>query len=127
MHALEVRGRMPVYVFNTNAYDKKETIKLLEGKIDVYLPDLKYMDAHLAGRYSDTPDYPQIASQAIREMFRQKGSSISLGDDGSIESGLIIRHLVLPGQIENSKKCLRFIAEELSPSVHISLMSQYYP
>ena len=127
IRALETKGRKSVYVFNTNAYDKKETIESLDGVIDVYLPDLKYMDSELAGRYSDTPHYPDVAAKSIKEMFRQKGSNIALGDDGIIESGLIIRHLVLPGQIENSKRCLRFIAEELSTAVHVSLMAQYYP
>jgi putative pyruvate formate lyase activating enzyme len=85
------------------------------------------MDENLAREYSDTPDYPAIATAAIKEMYRQKGANILLGDDDVIHSGLIIRHLVLPGHVENSKAVLRWIAEELSPSVHISLMSQYYP
>ncbi len=127
INALIGRGRNPVYVFNTNGYDRKETITSLEDVMDVYLPDLKYMDEELAERYSGAPDYPAVAGDALKEMFRQKGSSIFLDDNGVIEAGMIIRHLVLPGQVENSKQCLRFIAEELSPSVHISLMSQYYP
>ena len=127
MRALEVRGRRPVYVMNTNGYDKRETIASLEGLIDVYLPDLKYMDGALARRFSQALDYPDVAGAALKEMFRQKGSNIWLGEDGIAESGLIIRHLILPGHVENSKACLRFIAEELSPSVHVSLMAQYYP
>jgi len=127
IRALNRRSPKPIYVFNTNAFDKPETLELLKDEIDVYLPDLKYMDSELARRYSDTPDYPQVASQALREMFRQKGSSLRFSGDGLIESGLIIRHLILPGHIENSKRCLRFIAEELSASIHVSLMSQYYP
>jgi putative pyruvate formate lyase activating enzyme len=127
MRKLESRGRKPVYVFNTNAYDKRETIESLERVMDVYLPDLKYMDDDLAVRYSDAPGYPDIAAEALKEMYRQKGPDIVLDDRGVIESGMIIRHLVLPGHVQNSKECLRFIAEELSPSVHISLMSQYYP
>jgi len=125
--ALESSGRHPFFVFNSNAYDKLETVKSLEGVIDVWLPDLKYMDEKLGREYSDAKDYPRIATAAIKEMFYQKGSSIRLDDDGNIESGLIIRHLVLPGHIDNSKAVLRWIAEELSPSVHISLMSQYHP
>jgi putative pyruvate formate lyase activating enzyme len=127
IRALESRGLRPIYVMNTNAYDKKEAIQALEGLIDVYLPDLKYMDNDLARRFSQTPDYPEVAAMAIKEMYRQKGSNIILDDDGVAESGLIIRHLILPGQIKNSKKCLRLIAEELSTSVHVSLMAQYYP
>lgn len=125
--ALKIRKRRPVFLYNTNGYDKKRTIQSLEGIIDVYLPDLKYVDARLARDYSDTPSYPEIATKAIREMYRQKGADLRLDSEGLIESGLIIRHLVLPGHVENSRAVLRFIAEELSPDVHISLMSQYYP
>jgi len=127
MNVLEARGRHPVYVFNSNGYDLVKTIRELEGRVQVYLPDLKYMDDGLAKQYSDVPRYTEVATSALREMFRQKGSNIFLTDDGTIESGLIIRHLVLLGHVENSKAVLRFIAEELSPSVHVSLMSQYYP
>ncbi len=127
IQTLKARGRQPIFVFNTNGYDTVETIGDLEGTIQVYLPDLKYMDNNLAEKYSDTPRYVEHATAAIREMYRQVGSTIRLNDEGVIESGLIIRHLVLPGEVENSKAVLRFIAEELSPSVHVSLMSQYYP
>ncbi len=127
MKALESRGRNPVYVFNTNSYDRTATIESFEDSMSVYLPDLKYMDEALAVEYSGAPDYPRIATQAIKEMYRQKGPDIVLDEDGVIKSGLIIRHLVLPGHVENSRECLRFIAEELSTSVHVSLMSQYYP
>ncbi len=127
MKALKALGRNPVYVFNTSSYDKVETIKAFDGEMQVYLPDLKYMDEALCRKYSDTPNYPEIACAAIKEMFYQKGSNIRLDDDGLIESGLIIRHLVMPGQIENSKAVLRWIANELSPSVHVSLMAQYRP
>lgn len=125
--ALAVRGRRPTTVMNTNAYDKVETLRSLEPLIDVYLPDLKYMDEDLALRFSDGPDYPEVATRALKEMFRQKESSLHLGADGLARSGLILRHLVLPGQVENSKRCLRFIAEELSPDVHLSLLAQYHP
>ena len=127
INALMARDRKPTFVFNTSSYDRVETIKSLDGVIDVWLPDLKYLDDRLGRAYSDTPNYPNIACAAIKEMFYQKGSSIRLDDNGLITSGLIIRHLVLPGQVENSKRILRWIAAELSPSVHISLMSQYHP
>ncbi len=127
IRVLRARGHDPVFVFNTNGYDRAETIRRLEGTVQVYLPDLKYLDNELAAAYSDTPDYVEQATAAIREMYRQKGSSIRLDEEGVIESGMIIRHLVLPGEVENSKAVLRFIAEELSSAVHISLMSQYYP
>ncbi len=127
INTLSARDRKPTYVFNTSSYDKIETIKALEGTIDVWLPDLKYMDEKMGRAYSDTPDYPAIACAAIKEMFYQKGSNIWLDDNDCITSGLIIRHLVLPGRVENSKKVLQWIADELSPSVHVSLMSQYHP
>jgi len=124
---LRQRGRRPRYVFNTNAYDRVEIIRDLEPLIDIYLPDLKYMDDELGRALSDAPHYPRFATAAIREMFRQKGAEVAVDDDGDAVSGLIIRHLVLPGQIENSKAVLSWIARELSPSVHVSLMAQYHP
>jgi putative pyruvate formate lyase activating enzyme len=124
---LESIGYQPVKVYNSNGYDKPETIKSLEGIIDVYLPDFKYMDPEISSDYSDTADYPEVASLSLKEMYRQKGSVLHLADNGTAESGIIIRHLILPGHIENSRKVLRFIAEEISPRLHISLMSQYYP
>jgi len=127
IEAIRSDGLNPTFVMNTNAYDKVETLTSLEGMIDVYLPDLKYMDSDLAARYSATPDYPEVATAAIAEMYRQKGAQIELDNEGLIRSGLIVRHLVLPGQIENSKQCLRFVAEQLSPEIHLSVMSQYHP
>ncbi|RKX29745.1 MAG: radical SAM protein [Candidatus Zixiibacteriota bacterium] len=124
---LHHRGRRPVLVYNTNGYDLKEAIENLEGVIDVYLPDFKYIDEELGRRLSDAPHYPEIAGAAIGEMFRQKGADIKLDKDNLITSGLIIRHLVLPGYIDNSKGVLRYIAENYSSDIHISLMSQYYP
>ncbi len=120
-------GRAPVVVMNTNAYDRPGTLASLEGIVDLYLPDFKYMDADLAQELSGAADYPEIALAALREMYRQKGSNLSMREDGTAASGLIVRHLVLPGRVENSMAVLRAIAEELSPSVHLSLMSQYYP
>ncbi|HNU92061.1 MAG TPA: radical SAM protein [Spirochaetota bacterium] len=127
IEAIRLVGKDYTVVMNTNAYDKKETIESLEGFVDVYLPDFKYADSDLALEYSGVRDYPVAGVRALREMFRQKGAGLHLRPDGTARSGLIIRHLVLPGHVENSKNCLRIIAEELSPSVHISLMSQYHP
>ena len=120
-------GRNPIFVYNTNGYDKPETLKLLETEIDVYLPDFKYMDHDLAFRYSQAADYPEVALVAIREMYRQKGSSLILNERGIAEWGLIVRHLVLPGAVDQSIEVLKTIAGEISPNLHISLMSQYYP
>jgi putative pyruvate formate lyase activating enzyme len=125
--ALKTRGHNQPFIYNSNGYDKAEIIRSLENTIQVYLPDLKYMDDELAKRCSDAPNYVEYATSAIKEMYRQKGANIYLDDDGYIQFGLIIRHLVIPGQIENSKMVLRFIAEELSPDIHVSLMSQYHP
>jgi putative pyruvate formate lyase activating enzyme len=127
IQCIEALGYTPTWVFNTNGYDKVETLRSLEGIIDVYLPDFKYMDRDLADEYSDAPDYPEVAGAALKEMFRQKGATLHLSEDGTAESGMIIRHLVLPGHKENSLKVLNFIAEELSANLHISLMSQYFP
>lgn len=125
--ALNELGRNPTIVYNTNAYDCVETLRRLEDLVDVYLPDLKYMDAALANRYSRAKDYPEVAAQAIREMYRQKGSSLITDEADVALRGILVRHLVLPGQIENSLAVLRFLAEEISTSIHISLMSQYAP
>jgi putative pyruvate formate lyase activating enzyme len=127
IYALQEKNRSPVIVYNTNSFDRVETLKSLENLIDVYLPDFKYADNKLAIEYSDTPDYAETAIKALREMVRQKGTSIRLNDEGQAESGVIIRHLVLPGHVDNSIDALRLIAEEISPFVHVSLMSQYFP
>jgi len=127
VEALRAKGRRPVVVMNTNAYDKASVIASLADIVDVYLPDFKYMDHSLALELSGAWNYPEVALAALREMHRQKGSDIMLREDGTAASGLIVRHLILPGQVENSKAVLRAIAQELSPSVHVSLMSQYYP
>ncbi|MBN2764350.1 MAG: radical SAM protein [Bacteroidales bacterium] len=125
--ALKDAGHYPVMVYNTNGYDRPGMLKDLEEKIDIYLPDFKYMDSELAGRFSGAHDYPDVAKRSVKEMYRQKGSSLRLSETGLALNGLIIRHLVLPGFTNDSIKILRWIAEELSPMVHISLMAQYYP
>ena len=125
--SLTARNRREVFVYNSNGYDCQEVIRTLERDIDVYLPDLKYMDDRLAAEYSDTPNYIRYATATVKEMYRQKSAEIVVDNDGYIQSGLVIRHLILPGHVENSKEVLRFIAEELSPDVYISLMSQYWP
>jgi len=127
MRGLKERGLSPITVYNTNGYDTFETIRSLTGLIDVYLPDYKYVTPELAKAFSGASDYPEIAFRAIKEMYYQKGSTLSLDESGRAENGLLIRHLVLPGHAEESKKVLRTIAEELSPGIHLSLMSQYHP
>lgn len=127
VNALNQRGYKPVIVYNTNSFDKVETLQLLENVVDVYLADFKYSDATLAEKLSDAHAYPYIALKAIKEMYRQKGNVLHLNDNGEILSGLIIRHLVLPGFIDNSKNILKIISEEISTNITISLMSQYTP
>ena len=124
---LNSRNIYPTTVYNTNSYDKVETLRSLSGMIDIYLPDYKYVSGAMASEYSDAGDYPIVALKAIKEMYYQKGSTLRVDDNGIAENGMLIRHLVLPGHVEESKNVLRSIAEELSPGVHLSLMSQYHP
>jgi len=124
---LNGRGLKPITVYNTNGYDRPEVIDSLDGLIDVYLPDYKYVSPGIAAEYSDAPDYPEVALKAVKRMYFQKGSTLPVDKEGRAENGMLIRHLVLPGHVEESKKVLRTIAEELSPGVHLSLMSQYHP
>jgi putative pyruvate formate lyase activating enzyme len=125
--ALNKEGYKPIIVYNTNAYDKPETLRSLGEIVDVYLPDYKYEDPALASRWSDAADYPATACYAIKEMYRQKGNYLQMNPNGKVEKGLIIRHLVLPGAVGNSIKVLRTIAAEISNRTAISLMSQYWP
>jgi putative pyruvate formate lyase activating enzyme len=113
-------------VYNSNGYDNLETLKHLDGIIDIYLPDLKYADNYLAKKYSGIPDYAETARAALKEMYRQVGL-LKVDHQGVAQKGLIIRHLVLPNNISESKECLRWIAQELSAEVTLSLMAQYYP
>ncbi|USF27451.1 hypothetical protein N510_002397 [Firmicutes bacterium ASF500] len=120
------RPPVPV-VFNTGGYDKTDTLRALEGKIDVYLPDLKYLDGDTAGRYSAAPNYPEAAQEAIREMVRQTGPC-RFDDDGLLSRGTIIRHLILPGQLNQAKAVMDWVAREFpAGTVLFSLMSQYTP
>lgn len=127
INGLNLRGLNPTMVYNTNSYDKLDTIRSLAGLIDVYLPDYKYYTSEISSMYSDASDYPAVALKAIKEMYYQKGSVLSIDENGMAENGLLIRHLVLPGHVEESKNILKSIAEEISTGVHISLMSQYHP
>jgi putative pyruvate formate lyase activating enzyme len=124
---LRQAGLNPTFVYNTNAYDRAEEIRGLENYIDVFLPDMKYMDDKNSFLFSDAKNYPEFAKPAIKEMYRQKGSTLHYNETGQVTNGLIIRHLILPGLTEDSKAVLQWIAWELSPSVAISLMAQYYP
>lgn len=123
---LNTRGYKPVIVYNTNAYDRPEVIESLDGLVDVFLPDFKYVSPETARKYSGAKDYPEVALAALKKMYYLRGSKLLLDDEGRAERGLLIRHLVLPGHVNESIDLLRTIADELSTGVHLSLMSQYY-
>ena len=124
--ALEVSPGVPV-VWNSGGYELPETLRTLEGAVQVYLPDLKYADNALAARYSGAADYFETAAAAIREMFRQVGRC-EFDNEGILQHGVVIRHLLLPGALENTKAVLDWIAENFAPGeVLVSLMSQYTP
>ena len=113
-------------IYNSNGYENIETIKKLNGYIDVYLPDLKYYDDEIAYKYSGINNYFENAKSAILEMQKQVGAP-KLNENGIIQKGLIIRHLVLPNNIENSEKILRWIKSNINEEVYISIMAQYFP
>ena len=113
-------------VYNTNAYENVETIKALEGYIDIYLPDLKYYDDELAFKYSGIRNYFDNATKAIKEMYNQVGVPV-IDENGIMKRGLMIRHLVLPSCIQNTKDVLRWINENIDNNVFVSVMAQYFP
>lgn len=113
-------------IYNTNGYEKIETLKALQGYIDVYLPDLKYYSNKLSIKYSKVNNYFSVATEAIKEMYRQVGTP-KFNEDGIIQSGIIIRHLVLPNHIQNSKNILKWIKENMPQDVYVSIMAQYFP
>ena len=114
-------------LYNTSGYDTVETIRLLEGVVDIYLPDSKYADDTVSGRLSGFRGYVASNRAALYEMYRQVGEELVLDNEGIARHGLIIRHLVLPHELSQTTEVLRWIAEKLSSRVHISLMSQYFP
>ncbi|MEL4105498.1 radical SAM protein [Oscillospiraceae bacterium WX1] len=114
-------------VWNSGGYDSVQTLRRFEGKVQIYLPDMKYALSEPADRYSCAADYPETAKKAILEMFRQTGPYV-MGDDGLLKSGVIIRHLVLPGQLDNTYRVIDWVSETFHPGdVLFSLMSQYTP
>lgn len=113
-------------VYNTNSYENVETIKMLEGYIDVYLPDLKYYSNELSKKYSKANNYFENATKAIQEMYRQVGAP-KFDDNGMITKGVIIRHLVLPNYMQNTKNILKWIKENMPEDVYVSVMAQYFP
>lgn len=120
------KGLQLPLVWNSNGYEKVDALALLEGIVDIYLPDMKYSDEEPAVRFSSAPGYRDINRAAIREMFRQTGH-LSLDDEGIARRGLIIRHLVLPDRAAGSRETLKWIAETLGTETHLALMNQYFP
>jgi putative pyruvate formate lyase activating enzyme len=121
------RGLRIPLLYNTSGYDSVETLRLLEGVIDIYLPDSKYADDEVARQLSGYQDYVQHNRAALLEMRRQVGAELVLDDKGLARRGMIVRHLVLPHGLSQTPQVLRWIAEHLSPQIHISLMAQYFP
>ena len=117
--------KIPI-VYNTNSYENVETIEELEGFIDVYLPDLKYYSNDLAIKYSKAPNYFEVATNAIKEMYKQVGS-VQVDENGIIKKGVIIRHLILPNHIQNTKNILKWVKENMPSDIYVSIMAQYFP
>jgi putative pyruvate formate lyase activating enzyme len=141
-YAIEGGLRLPL-LYNASGYERVETLRLLEGVIDIWLPDCKYVDDEVARRWSGLPDYVRYNRAALREMYRQVGPELILGDAGDpgectpsagrnlsagiARRGMIVRHLVLPGGLAGTAQALQWLATCLSPQIHVSLMNQYFP
>ena len=128
LKSIDLHGKFPVpLVYNSSGYESTETLKRLEGKIDIYMPDMKYGIPAPAMKYSNAPDYPDITKEAILEMFRQTGPFV-IGDNGLMKKGVIIRHMIIPGNIRNTFEVIDWVNETFKPGdVMFSLMSQYTP
>lgn len=122
----EKRGLHLPIVYNGSGYEKRDVIKNLAGVVDIFLTDFKYMDAHLAEKYSKAPDYPAIAKAALKEMVKVTGEPV-FDENGMMRRGTIVRHLLLPGHKRNAKEVLRYVYETYGDRVYISLMNQYTP
>lgn len=114
-------------VYNTSGYEKAETLRMLKGYVDIYLPDFKYIDKELAKNYSNAPDYPDYARQALAEMYEQTGGFQIDGQTGMMRSGVMVRHLVLPGHGRDSREVIRYLHETYKDQIMISIMNQYTP
>ncbi len=123
--AIEMGLKLPI-VYNCSGYESLEVIQLLEGIVDIYMPDAKYMDERHSQRYSKAPDYPEVLKKVLKEMHRQVGD-LKLNSAGIAERGLLIRHLVMPNDVASSEAVLKFIAEEISVHSYVNIMAQYRP
>lgn len=120
------RGLTVPLVYNSSGYDKVESLALLEGVFDIYMPDFKFWDPEPAKKYMDAPDYPERAREAFREMHRQVGD-LQIDQQGIAQRGLLVRHLVMPQRTANTRKIMRFIHDEISPDTYVNIMPQYRP
>lgn len=120
------RGLRIPLIFNTSGYDRVNTLSLLDGVIDIYMPDFKFWDPKVAAKTCDAPDYPVKAKKALKEMHRQVGDLV-ISKEGLAERGVLIRHLVLPNNLAGTEQVMTFIAQELSPNSYVNIMSQYRP
>jgi putative pyruvate formate lyase activating enzyme len=123
--AIELGLHLPI-VYNCSGYESIEVIRLLEGIVDIYMPDIKFMDEGYSKRYSNAPDYPEVVKKVVKEMHRQVGD-LTTNSKGVAERGLLIRHLVMPGGVASSGSILKFIAEEISAHSYVNIMDQYRP
>lgn len=123
--AVEGGFRLPL-VYNTSAYDSLESLRLMDGVVDIYMPDFKVWDARLALKYLLAKDYPEAARRAIKEMHRQVGE-LRMDEHGLAKRGVLVRHLVMPGGIAGTREVMRFLANEISPHTYVNIMAQYYP
>jgi len=126
LHIAILKGLRIPLVYNTGGYELPEAIKLLEGVVDIYLADMRYADSEMSVKYSNAPEYPRYNQASVKEMHRQVGIA-DMDDQGIIKKGLIVRHLVMPNNVSGTAKIMKFIAQELSLEIYISLMSQYTP
>lgn len=117
--------QLPI-VYNTSAYDSLDSLHLMDGIVDIYMPDFKMWDSGLSLRYLKAKDYPESARRALKEMHRQVGV-LKLDERGLAKRGVLVRHLVMPGDIAGTEEIMRFLAEELSPDTYVNIMDQYYP
>jgi len=123
--AIEKGLRLPI-VYNCSGYESIEVVRLLEGIVDIYMPDAKYLDENYSRRFSNAPDYPEVIKKVLKEMHRQVGD-LTINSKGIAERGLLLRHLVMPGGVASSEAMLKFIAEEISVSSYVNIMEQYRP
>lgn len=124
-HAIRGGLRLPI-VYNTSAFDSLESLRLMDGIVDIYMPDFKYWSEDKSKRYLKTPEYPAVARAVLKEMYRQVGNLVT-DHDGLARRGLLVRHLVMPGEIGETREIMRFLAEEISPETYVNIMGQYYP